>query len=82
MSTLFDILKKDHKGTFHWVEAVNDIDTAEARVRQLSSESSDEFVICRHFLSQEMWLLRSGRILKTDLGDNAATDGLNISVGN
>jgi hypothetical protein len=53
-------LKKDHKGTFHWIEAVNDIDTAEARLRQLSSESSDEFVVCRHFLSQEMWLLRSG----------------------
>ena len=30
MNTLFDILKKDRKGTFHWVEAVNDIDTAEA----------------------------------------------------
>jgi hypothetical protein len=59
MNTLFDILKKDRKGTFHWVEAVNDIDTAEARLRQLSSESSDEFVVCRHFLSQEMWLLRS-----------------------
>src|SRR6202022_4819626 len=51
MKTLFDILKKDRKGTFHWVEAVNDIDTAEARLRQLSSESSDEFVVCRHFLS-------------------------------
>jgi hypothetical protein len=50
MNTLFDILKKDRKGTFHWVEAVNDIDTAEARLRQLSSESSDEFVVCHHFL--------------------------------
>jgi len=60
MNTIFDILKKDRKGTFHWIEAVNDIDTAEARLRQLSSESPDEFVVCRHFLSQEMWLLRSG----------------------
>jgi hypothetical protein len=50
MNTLFDILKKDRKGTFHWVETVNDIDTAEARLRQLSSESSEEFVVCRHFL--------------------------------
>ena len=66
MHMLFDILKKDRKGTFHWVEAVNDIDTANARLRQLSSGSSDEFVVCRHFLSQEMPLLRSGapRILQ------------------
>ena len=60
MNTLFDILKKDRKGTFHWVEAVNDIDTAEARLRQLSSESSDQFVVCRHFLREEICLLRSG----------------------
>jgi hypothetical protein len=39
MNTLFDIFKKDRKGTFHWVEAVNDIDTAEARLRQLSSDA-------------------------------------------
>jgi len=44
MNTLFDILKKDRKGTFHWVESVKDIDTAEARLRQLSALSSDEFV--------------------------------------
>ena len=50
MNTLFDILKKDRTGTFHWVEAVNDIETAEARLRQLSSESSDEFVVCHQFL--------------------------------
>jgi hypothetical protein len=62
MNTLFDILKKDRKGTFHWVETVNDIATAEARLRQLSSESSEEFVVCRHFLSQEMWLLRGGAL--------------------
>jgi hypothetical protein len=47
MNTLFDILKKDHKGTFHWIESVNDIDTAEARLRQLSAASSDEFVVFR-----------------------------------
>jgi hypothetical protein len=48
MKTLFDILKKDRKGTFHWVEAVYDIDTAQARLRQLSAESTDEFVIFRN----------------------------------
>ena len=47
MNTLFDILKKDRKGTFHWIEAVRDIDTAEARVRQLCAESQDEFVVFR-----------------------------------
>jgi hypothetical protein len=48
MKTIFDILKKDPKGTFHWVEAVNDIHTAETRLRQLSAESTDEFVVFRN----------------------------------
>ena len=48
MKTLFDILKKDARGTFHWVETVGDIDTAEARVRQLCAESQDEFVVFRN----------------------------------
>jgi hypothetical protein len=56
------MLKKDRKGTFHWVETVNDFGIAEARLRQLSSEASEEFAVCRHFLSQEMWLLRSGAL--------------------
>ena len=46
--TLFDILKKDPKGTFHWIEAVRDIDTAEARLRKLSAGSADEFVVFRN----------------------------------
>jgi hypothetical protein len=46
-NTLFDILKKDPKGTFHWIETVTDMDTAEARLRKLSAESSDDFVIFR-----------------------------------
>jgi hypothetical protein len=46
-NTLFDILKKDPKGTFHWIEAVRDIDTAEARLRQLSENSADDFFIFR-----------------------------------
>jgi len=48
MNTIFDILKKDGKGTFHWVEAVNDIDTAQTRLLQLSAESTDEFVVFRN----------------------------------
>jgi hypothetical protein len=47
MNTLFDILRKDRKGTFLWVEAVNDIETAKARLPQLSAESPDEFVVFR-----------------------------------
>jgi hypothetical protein len=42
---LFDILKKDNKGTFQWLGTVNDFETAKARVGQLSLESSDEFVV-------------------------------------
>jgi hypothetical protein len=48
MKTLFDILRKDRKGTFHWVEAINDIDTAETRLRLLSAESTDQFVVFRN----------------------------------
>jgi hypothetical protein len=47
MNTLFDILKKDRKGTFQWIESVNDLDAAEARLRQLSAGCSDEFVVFR-----------------------------------
>lgn len=47
VSTLFDILKKDRNGSFHWLETVNDIEIAKARVLKLSSGSLDEFVIFR-----------------------------------
>jgi len=47
MRVLFDILKKDRKGTFQWLEAASDIETAKARVLQLSSESPDEFIVFR-----------------------------------
>lgn len=48
MTNLFEILKKDSRGDFHWVEAVNDIDTAKLRLGQLSAESNDEFVVFRN----------------------------------
>jgi hypothetical protein len=47
MKTSFDILKRDPKGTFHWIEATRDLRTAETRVRQLCAESTEEFVIFR-----------------------------------
>jgi PilZ domain-containing protein len=45
MRTLFDIVKRDRKGTFQWLGTVNDIETAKALVAQLSLESSDEFIV-------------------------------------
>jgi hypothetical protein len=48
MNTLFDILRKDPKGNFHWIEAVNDIETAQMRLKQLSAASVEEFVIFRN----------------------------------
>ena len=47
MKNLFDILNKDGKGTFHWIESVNDIDAAEARVQELCKKSADDFVVFR-----------------------------------
>jgi len=48
MTNLFEILKKDSRGNFQWVEGVNDIDTAKIRLNQLSAESQDEFVVFRN----------------------------------
>ena len=65
MSTLLDILKKDSKGTFQWLETVNDIETAKARVMQLSSESQDEFVV---FRSTDLQVIATSHAMQTDLG--------------
>jgi hypothetical protein len=46
-NTQCDILKKDRTGSFHWIEVVRDLDTAEARLRQLSRDSAEEFVVFR-----------------------------------
>jgi hypothetical protein len=48
MKRLFYILKKDSSGKSRWVEAVNDVDAAEERVRRLCAESQDEFVVFRN----------------------------------
>jgi len=48
MKILFDILKKDRRGTFLWLEAVNDMEAAQTRLRQLSEQSTDEFVVFRN----------------------------------
>ena len=48
VKTVFDILKKDSKGTFFWLEAVHDLEAALARLRHLSAQSEDEFVVFRN----------------------------------
>jgi hypothetical protein len=48
MTTVFDILKKDRRGTFLWLEAVNNMEAAQTRLRQLSEHSTDEFVVFRN----------------------------------
>ena len=46
MGNCFLILKKnDRTGNFEWVEVASDFDIATNRLKQLSSESSGEFVI-------------------------------------
>jgi len=65
MSTLLDILKKDSKGTFHWLETANDIETAITRVMQLSSESKDEFVV---FRETDLKVVATSKPIQSDRG--------------
>ena len=63
MRTLFDILKKDRKGTFQWLETVKDIETAKARVLQLCSESPEEFVV---FRGTDLQVVATSQAMQTD----------------
>jgi hypothetical protein len=63
MSTLLDILKKDSKGTYHWLETANDIEAAITRVLQLSSESQEEFVV---FRETDLRVVATSRAIQTD----------------
>ncbi len=63
MRTLFDILKKDRKGTFQWLETVSDIETAKAHVLQLSSESPDEFIV---FRAVDLQVVATSHDMQTD----------------
>jgi hypothetical protein len=63
MSTLLDILRKDSKGSFHWLETANDIDAAITRVLQLSSESPGEFVV---FRGTDLKVVATSRPIQTD----------------
>ena len=63
MNTLLDILKKDSKGTFHWLETANDIEAAITRVLQLSLESPDEFVV---FRETDLRVVATSRVIQTE----------------
>jgi hypothetical protein len=41
----FDILKKIGAVSFEWVEAVRDLQTAEARIQELQKRSPGEYVV-------------------------------------
>ena len=45
MNPAFDILKKIGAVSFEWVEAVRDLQTAEARIQELQKRSPGEYVV-------------------------------------
>ena len=45
MELLFDILKKIDIVNFEWVEAVRDLQTAEAKIQELQARSPGEYVV-------------------------------------
>jgi len=53
------IVPEPRDGRFQWVEEVNDIETAKSRLRQLSEESTDEFVVFRNI---DLRVIASSRI--------------------
>ena len=45
MHSPFDILKKKTEGSFRWFEAVNDLESAHIRIRELLALSPGEYVV-------------------------------------
>jgi hypothetical protein len=45
MLSPFDILKKTSEGSFRWFEAVNDFESANIRIEELSVLSPGEYVV-------------------------------------
>jgi hypothetical protein len=41
----FDILKKKPEGSFRWFEAVNDLESANIRIKELIALSPGEYVV-------------------------------------
>jgi hypothetical protein len=48
----FDILRHYDDGSFAWVESADDLSAAQARLQQLSAESSAEYVVFDHGTQQ------------------------------
>jgi hypothetical protein len=45
MHSPFDILKKKPEGSFRWFEAVNDLESANIRIKELVGLSPGEYVV-------------------------------------
>jgi hypothetical protein len=45
MNSPFEILKKKPEGSFSWFEAVNDLDSANIRIKELIALSPGEYVV-------------------------------------
>jgi hypothetical protein len=45
MHAPFDILKKKPEGSFCWFETVNDLESANIRIRELVASSPGEYVV-------------------------------------
>jgi hypothetical protein len=45
MHSPFDILKKKPEGSFRWFEAVNDLESANIRIKELVALSPSEYVV-------------------------------------
>jgi hypothetical protein len=45
MHSPFDILKKNPEGGFRWFETVNDLESANIRIRELVASSPGEYVV-------------------------------------
>jgi hypothetical protein len=45
MNSPFEILKKKPEGSFRWFEAVNDLESANIRVKELIVLSPEEYVV-------------------------------------
>jgi hypothetical protein len=45
MHSPFDILKKKPEGSFRWFEAVNDLESANIRIKELAALSPGEYVV-------------------------------------
>lgn len=48
----FDILRHYDDGSFAWIESTDDLSAAQARLRELSAESSNKYVIFDHGTQQ------------------------------